>query len=191
MGELDAELCGPGATAEIDDALKGRFGFVRIKPHAAMGDATVAFHVGRLDDDEASARIRQHAEMCEVPVGGAAIDGAVLAHGRYDDTIIQFEAAELDRRKQGAGHEVRTMRKRKRTIRIYRSQPRLQPACRAGRLCRSFHGLIDSRINTEKITMWMAPCRTVVRPVASVSVLVKSVSTSRTISSSGRPITNL
>ena len=104
MGELDTELGGAGAPAEIDDAPECRLVLVGIKPHAAMGDAAVALHMGRLDDDEAGARVRQHAEMGDVPVGGAAVDRAVLAHRRDDDAIFQFDATEADRRKQGAGH---------------------------------------------------------------------------------------
>ncbi len=108
MGELDAELRGAGASTEIDDAFERRFGFVRIKPHATMGDAAVALHMGRLDNDEAGARIRQHAEMGKVPIGGATINGAVLAHGRHDDAIFEFDAAEPDWRKQDAWHDMRT-----------------------------------------------------------------------------------
>ena len=72
-----------------------------------MRDAAVAFYMGRLDDDKAGARISQHAKMGKMPVGSAAVDGAVLAHGRDNDAIIQFDTAEPDWRKQGAGH-VRT-----------------------------------------------------------------------------------
>ena len=108
MGKLDAELCGPGAAAEIDDALERCFGFVGIKRHAAMGDAAVALHMGRLDNDEAGARVRQHAEMGKVPIGGATINGAVLAHGGHDDAILEFDAAEPDWRKQDAWHDMRT-----------------------------------------------------------------------------------
>src|SRR5262249_50901623 len=62
MGKLDTEPGTPGTAVEIDDAPQRRFGFVRIEPHAAMGDAAVALHMRRLDNDEAGARIRQHAE---------------------------------------------------------------------------------------------------------------------------------
>jgi len=108
MGKLDAELCGPGAAAEIDDALERCFGFVRIKPHAAMGDTAMTLHMGRLDNDKAGARIRQHAKMGQVPIGGATVDGAVLAHGGDDDAIVQFDTAEPDWRKQDAGQAMMT-----------------------------------------------------------------------------------
>jgi len=120
----------------INDALERRFGFVRIKPHAAMGDATVALHMSRLDDDEAGARIRQHAKMGKVPISGATVGGAVLAHRGYDDAILQFDRAEFDRRKQDAGHEVGTGPLRRATnIFGIRSQQRPQPVFGAGGLC--------------------------------------------------------
>src|SRR5215468_10175420 len=109
MGKLDAELRSSGAAAEINDAPERRFGLVRIKPHAAVGDAAVTLHMRRLDHDEAGARIRQHPDMGKVPIGGATVDGAVLAHGRNDDAIVQLDAAEPDRRKQGTGHEGETI----------------------------------------------------------------------------------
>jgi len=77
-----------------------------------MGDATVAFDMSHLDNDEAGARIRQDAEMGEVLIGGATIDGAVLAHRSHNDAIVQLDIAELDRRKQDAGHEMMTAMRR-------------------------------------------------------------------------------
>jgi len=71
-----------------------------------VGDAAVALDVRRLDHDQCSAGIGQHAEMAEVPVVGCAVVGAVLAHGRNDDAIAQFEIGKPDRSKQGAGHVV-------------------------------------------------------------------------------------
>jgi hypothetical protein len=110
MGKLDTKLCGAGGAAKGDDALKRRLALVRIKAHAAMGDATMAFDMGRLDDQEAGARGRQHTEMRQMPIGGAAIDCAILAHGRDDDAIVQCNASELQRREQGTGHERKTKR---------------------------------------------------------------------------------
>ena len=45
--------------------------------------------------------------MIEVPVGGDAVVGAVLAHGRDDDPVREFEIGKPDRRKQGTGHGTR------------------------------------------------------------------------------------
>ena len=105
MGELDAELRGAVAPADVDDVLEGRFAVVRIEAEAAMGDAAVALHMGRLDDDEAGSRISEHAEMGDVPVAGAAVIGAVLAHRRDDDAVVELDAGELDGREQRCGHE--------------------------------------------------------------------------------------
>jgi hypothetical protein len=100
-----------------------------------MGDAAVTLHMGRFDDDEAGARVRQHAEMGDVPVGGAAVDCAVLAHGRDDNAIFQFDATEADRRKQGAGHARGTCVRREPAVRIYRPMPPPQAVCHAEGPC--------------------------------------------------------
>ena len=132
MSKLDAELRTPGAATKIDDALERRFRLVGVKPHAAVGDAAVALHMGRLDDDEARARVSQHAEMGNVPVGGTAIDSAVLAHRGHDDAIIQLDAAELDRREQDACHEMTTAPGEMNTP-VYRLLGRAQPEFCVGR----------------------------------------------------------
>ena len=69
-----------------------------------MGDAAAPLHVGRLHHDQVRARVGEHGEMAEVPIGGGAVVGAVLAHGRDDDAILEREVGKLDRREQGAGH---------------------------------------------------------------------------------------
>ena len=65
-----------------------------------MADAAVALDMGRLDDQERRAGIGQHAEMHHVPVGGAAVIGAVLAHGRDHDAVCKFEVGKLIGREQ-------------------------------------------------------------------------------------------
>ena len=67
--DLDAELGGAGAAACVDDARQRRLVVVGVEPDAAMGDAAAALDMRRLDDDQARAGIRQHAEMGEMPVG--------------------------------------------------------------------------------------------------------------------------
>ena len=98
MSKLDAEFGGPDAAAEIDHAPQRRFAFVGIKPQATMGDPAMALDMGRLDDEQAGPRVRQHAKVGQVPVGGAAVDRAVLAHRRNRDTVVQGEPGELERR---------------------------------------------------------------------------------------------
>ena len=87
MRDLDAELGGAGAPAMGDDARQRRLVVVGVEPHAAMGDAAAALDMRRFDDHEARAGIGQHAEMGEMPVGGGAVIGAVLAHRRDDDAV--------------------------------------------------------------------------------------------------------
>ena len=96
MRDLDAELGGAGPPAVGDDARQRRLVVVGVEPHAAVGDAAAALDMRRLDDDEARAGIGQHAEMGEMPVGGGAVVGAVLAHRRDDDAVGEFDTAELD-----------------------------------------------------------------------------------------------
>jgi hypothetical protein len=108
MGELDAEFCGARDATKRDDARERRLALVGIKAHAAMGDAARAFDMGGLDNQEAGARGRQHAEMRQVPIGGAAIDRTVLAHRRHDNAIDQCNAGELQRREQGTWHGRKT-----------------------------------------------------------------------------------
>ena len=110
MGELDAELRSAVAAAGSDDVRERRLAAVGIEAEAAMGDAAMALHMGRLHDQQPGARISQHAEMGQVPVARAAVIGAVLAHRRDRDAIVQREAGKLDRREQLAGHEGRDRR---------------------------------------------------------------------------------
>src|SRR5215510_6517342 len=108
MGELDAELRRAIAAAVGYDARKRRFAIVRIEPEAAVADAAAALDAGRLDHDQRRPGIGEHAEVVDVPVGGHAVVGAVLAHGRDDDAVREFEIGELNGRKQGTGHVTRS-----------------------------------------------------------------------------------
>src|SRR5262249_16881732 len=47
---------------------------------------------------------RQHAEVRDVPVVAHAVVGAVLAHGRDDDAVVESEIGEPERREQSGGH---------------------------------------------------------------------------------------
>jgi hypothetical protein len=64
---------------------------------AAMRDAAAPLDVGRLDHDQIGARVGEHGKMAEVPIGGGPVVGAVLAHGRDDDAIVEFKSGKLDR----------------------------------------------------------------------------------------------
>jgi hypothetical protein len=65
----------------------------------------MALHIGHLGDHEAGAGIGQHAEMGEVPVGGDAVAGTVLAHRRDHDPIGKLKLSQPDRREQCTGHD--------------------------------------------------------------------------------------
>ena len=104
MRDLDAELGGAHAAAMRDHARQRGLVVVGIKPEAAMGDAAMALDMGRLDDHQRRAGIRQHAEMDQVPVVGAAVVGGVLAHRRDHDAVGKLEAGQLIRREKGAAH---------------------------------------------------------------------------------------
>src|SRR5262249_4454766 len=102
--ELDAELRDTDALAVVDHMREHRLAVIRVEAEAAVGDAAVALHVRGLDDHKAGAGIRQHAEMRDVPVAGDAVVGAVLAHRRDDDAVVEGEGGEPERREQGRGH---------------------------------------------------------------------------------------
>ena len=81
MGDLDAQLGGARAPHLRDHARQRGLVVVGIKPQAAMGYAAMALDMGRLHHHQRGAGIRQHAEMHQVPVVGAAVVARVLAHG--------------------------------------------------------------------------------------------------------------
>ena len=104
MGDLDAPFGAAGAPRRGQHAAERGFVVVGIEPEAAMGDAAVARDVGRLHHDQRRAAIGQHAEMHQVPVVGAAVVGAVLAHGRDDDAVGEFDTGQPIGREKGAAH---------------------------------------------------------------------------------------
>ena len=105
MRDLDAELGAAHAAGLRDHARQRRLVVVAVEPEAAVGDAAVAFDMGRLDDHQRSAGIRQHAEMHQVPIVGAAVVGRILAHRRHDDAVGKFEAGQTIGREESTAHE--------------------------------------------------------------------------------------
>jgi hypothetical protein len=71
-----------------------------------MRDAAMTFDVGCLHDHQGGARVRQHAEVHEVPIVGTAIVGRILAHRRDHDAVGKFETRQAKGREQGTGHEL-------------------------------------------------------------------------------------
>ncbi len=82
---------------DLPDAMKKR-----IEPLYAI------HHYGnRNDQDEKSrTRIGQHAEMGHVPVAGAAVMSAVLAHGRDDDPVGEVDLSQPNGREECTCHDI-------------------------------------------------------------------------------------
>ena len=97
MGQLNGELGAADAAAMIDDAHQRRLASIGIKAETAMGDAAAPLDMGGLDDQQAGAGIRQHAEMGHVPIVADAVVGAVLAHRRHHDAVRQSEIGKFYR----------------------------------------------------------------------------------------------
>ena len=62
-----------------------------------MADAAAAVDNRGLDHEQRCPGIGEHAEMIEVPVGGYAVVGTVLAHGRDNDPVREVEIAQAVR----------------------------------------------------------------------------------------------
>jgi hypothetical protein len=63
----------------------------------AHGAAAAPLHLGRFHDDKPRAAGRELAGIHQVPVGRKALDGRILVHGRHDDAVLQFNAADRHR----------------------------------------------------------------------------------------------
>ena len=104
MGELNGELRGADAATVINDPLERRLAVVGIEPETAVRDPAAPLDMGRFDDQQPGAGIRQHAEMGHVPVVADAVVGAVLAHRRHHDAVRKREFGKFYGREQSARH---------------------------------------------------------------------------------------
>jgi hypothetical protein len=102
MGELHRDRGGGMLAHGGEDLLQRGFGGIAVEPEAARRDAADRLDMGRLDAEHRSARQRKIVDVGEVPVGGNAVLGRILAHRRHHDAVLQRQAAQLDRGKQGA-----------------------------------------------------------------------------------------
>jgi hypothetical protein len=109
MGKLNADFRIPVAPTMGQDLPERCFAVVGIEPEAAVGDPPTPLGPGGLHHDQRCARIRQRAEMGEVPVGRDPVIGTVLAHRGDDDPVCKVEPGEPDRGEQGTGHEWRAL----------------------------------------------------------------------------------
>src|SRR5690242_17842393 len=104
MRYLHADLCPASLATEVDNTRELPLVVVTIEAEAAMSDAASRLDMRRLNNDEARAGNGELSKVHQMPVGGAAIDGAVLTHRRYDDAVRQGQAAQRDRGKEHARH---------------------------------------------------------------------------------------
>src|SRR5690606_34597478 len=103
MGDLDARyrpvlLDGPHGRDE-------RLGQIIVPdPGAVRGDAAFRGHGGSFDDDQAGTAPGHAGVVGEMPVIYPAIDGRVLAHGRYGNPVAEGDVLEgegLEQRRHG------------------------------------------------------------------------------------------
>jgi hypothetical protein len=104
VGQLDPDLGVAVSAAGLEDTRQGRLVGVRVEAEAAVRDAALRAHPRRLDHQEPGAGERELAQMHHVPIAGAAVDGAVLAHRRHGDAVGEREIAQRDRREELAWH---------------------------------------------------------------------------------------
>ncbi len=102
MGELHRDGRGGMLAHGGEDLLQRGLAGVAVEPETARRDAADRLHMGRLDAEHRRARQREVVDVGEVPVGGDAVVGRILAHRRHHDAVLQRQAAQLDRGKQGA-----------------------------------------------------------------------------------------
>ena len=76
---------------------------VGVDAEVAGGDAAFGADGGGFGEDHACAADGPAAEVDEVPVGGVAVDRAVLAHGRDDDAVGEGDAALRERGEEVVG----------------------------------------------------------------------------------------
>ena len=100
------ELDGGDAAVLLEEGRDtGEHGDVVVGPDAevAGGDAGFGADGCGFGHYHARSSYCPAAEMDQVPVGGVAVDRAVLAHGRDDDAVGEGDAALLERREEVVG----------------------------------------------------------------------------------------
>jgi len=76
------------------DPSEGSLVLIGIEPEILRRDPPLGRDGGRLEDHQSGARERQLADVDHVPVAGRAVLRGVLAHGRYDDPVLQAQLAD-------------------------------------------------------------------------------------------------
>ena len=101
MAQLQADLGAAVGVHEVDDAAPGRLVGVAVDAGAAVADARRLGDGRHLGVDEPGAALRAAAQMHKVPVAGQAVMGAVLAHGRDHDPVVEHHLAQAKGREHG------------------------------------------------------------------------------------------
>ena len=96
MRQLDAERHRRILAHPFQHPTQRGFGVVRIEAEVVRRDAAIGGHRGGFDDQQSGAGQRELAQMDEVPVGGLAVFGRVLAHRRDDDAVGQLQLAQAE-----------------------------------------------------------------------------------------------
>ncbi|KAG8416933.1 hypothetical protein J3459_022487 [Metarhizium acridum] len=96
VGDLDAGL-GVLAVHVVDYPAQRLNLRVLPEPRVLGRDAAARLGGRRLDHDDAGAVERELAQVHEMVVGEVAVVGAVLAHGRHDEAVVQLEGPHAQR----------------------------------------------------------------------------------------------
>ena len=94
MGELDADRHRRNLAHAGQHTGQRRLGGVVVQAQVAQRDAPGWLDGCRLQDQQAGARQRQSTEVDEMPVGGLAFVGGVLAHRRDHDAVGKGQRAD-------------------------------------------------------------------------------------------------
>ena len=91
MGKLHADG-GAVLMHEVDDGLERRDLLVRPEAEVPDADPCSRLHGRALDEDEPRPAKGELAQMNQMPcAGAAALHRRVLAHGRYDHTVLELQ----------------------------------------------------------------------------------------------------
>ena len=117
VAELNADRDGRVAAQRLEHT--GQRGFVVVvpQPQVLRRNAANGFNGGGFQQQQAGARHGHLAQVHQVPVGGVAVFGRVLAHGRNDDAVGQRDRTDGIRGEQLAHRGVLEKSGGKRTVR--------------------------------------------------------------------------
>lgn len=105
VGNLNGSLDALAVDEVGDPAQRGDLGILP-QTRVLRGNSAAGLNGSGFNDDEARAVQRQLAEVHQVIVGQVAIVGAVLAHGRHDDAVVQLDGAHAQRLEESRGRRL-------------------------------------------------------------------------------------